>query len=835
MSIANPSAALRLFERAGKTSIAAALACAAIGFASPALAQDEGGPRVEVSEFETIELFVQEEEITKVLELLSLQTQKSIVASNEVSGKVSANLFDVTFTEALDIILNVNGFHWLEQNGVIFVYSQAEWELLEQSLRSRVIKVFDLSYLDAESAKSFVEPLLSSDGGQIITSENASDFPTVGELPIGGEDYALAAKLVVYDYEENIDAIGALVAELDTRPAQVLVEATILQTSLTEANAFGVDFSIIADIDFSAFTSSGGPLGVVNNLLGTGSAPTFPADNQATSVVGTAGNTSGPGTLKVGVVADEVAVFVKLLDEVSDTTILSNPKILTLNRQPARVLVGRRVGYLSTTSTDTSTTQTVEFLDTGTQLYMRPFVSASGEIRMELKPQVSEAILREQTDITGVVVTIPDEVTQEIVTNINVRDGQTIVLGGLFRESTSLTRRQVPFLGDLPLVGAAFRGSEDDVSRSEIIFMITPTIVTDTLIAQSAERTEADVQRIRAGSRQGLLPWSRDRMTAGMNVEAERLAREGDYDMAMWYIGRSLSLNPVQPDVMRLRERLQGEREIWPSRSMLNYHFDHELIGRAEDLWRPKVEPKEPWMDRQHPLDKRPSPLAEPEAGVGARPFFFEYDRDGDGVYDLLPKGFDPFSARFSVHTPGDDAKWIHPTEKSFDRDYAFESISRPEPVSVFEFNTAGVESFDAPEPFVGRSVEELDAAEMEAFEAMQTLAASVRGNIALFETMNGELPELGAADDFDGWQVMLESGLMQDAPVNPWVDAANASKVVVGSAPDSSFHNDYGWIFNPKTGELWPASFDISQAPLARSPFDSNESITGVETTPND
>ncbi|HRJ50712.1 MAG TPA: hypothetical protein PKU91_09270, partial [Phycisphaerales bacterium] len=302
------------------------------------------------------------------------------------------------------------------------------------------------------------------------------------------------AMLVVYDYEENVAEIERLIREIDTRPSQVLVEATILQTQLNEANAFGVDFSVLGDLDFIDFSGNGGPLSAVNSLIagksrsvGGGEIP-MPGDREGRAIVSSPGNTAGPGTLKLGFVDSDVAVFLKMLDEVGDTTIISNPKVLALNRQPARVLVGRKVGYLSTTSTDTTTTQSVQFLDTGTQLYFRPFVTNEGLIRLELKPAVSEAVIRDSRDATGAAVTIPDEITNEIVTNVLVRDGQTIVLGGLFRESTQSSRRQVPFLGDIPLLGAAFRGHDDQTSRNEIIFMITPTIVSDQVLVMQGER-----------------------------------------------------------------------------------------------------------------------------------------------------------------------------------------------------------------------------------------------------------------------------------------------------------------------------------------------------------
>ncbi len=278
--------------------------------------------------------------------------------------------------------------------------------------------------------------------------------------------------------------------------------------------------------------------------------PPSPGCQPPTPIASTVGNTAGRRHLKVGVVSNDVAVFLRMLDEVTDTTILSNPKILALNRQSSRVLVGRKVGYLSTTSTDTATTQTVQFLDTGTQLYFRPFVTNDGLIRMELKPAVSEAAIRSITDATGAAVTIPDEITNELTTNVMVKDGQTVVLGGLFRESTKSSRSQVPLLGDIPIIGYAFRGQEDDVQRNEIIFMVTPHIVNDTSLAEQGARAINYADNAAAGAREGTLFFSRDRLTSLLNVEAESLAAKGDTDKALWYVTRSLAMNNYQPEVI---------------------------------------------------------------------------------------------------------------------------------------------------------------------------------------------------------------------------------------------------------------------------------------------
>ncbi|NUQ51235.1 MAG: hypothetical protein HUU19_00905 [Phycisphaerales bacterium] len=542
---------------------------------------------VKVDDNLIVDLHLNNEDLSKVLEMLSIQSQRNIVASGGISNaKVSANLYGVTFYEALDAILHPNGYGYIDRGNMIYVHTLEELKQIEQASRVRVSKLVTLSYLNAIDAAEFVKPLLS-EGGSIKTPGKTKDFSIPGETPTGADEYALDATLVVYDYEENVAEIEKLLKGLDTKPAQVLVEATIVQTALNENNAFGVDFSLIADMNFADFSGIGGPLKAVDSMIsgkggqltGGSSVPLqVPADDEGRGLVSTPGNTAGPGTLKLGIVDKDVAVFVKMLDEVSDTTILSNPKILAVNRQPSRVLVGRKVGYLSTTSTDTTTTQTVEFLDTGTQLYFRPFVSLNDNmIRMELKPQVSEAVIRDATDVTGAAVTIPDEITNELVTNVMVKDGQTIVLGGLFRESTQSSRKQVPFLGDIPLIGTAFRGHEDEVQRSEIIFLITPSIVKDELLDRHGKAAKDYIDHARTGSREGLLPWSRDKMTGMKLIEAQKLAAAGDTEKARWKLQQSLSLNQNQPDAIGLLKELGGDVTTWSSRSLMEDIINNEV------------------------------------------------------------------------------------------------------------------------------------------------------------------------------------------------------------------------------------------------------------------
>ena len=529
--------------------------------------------QVTVDDNMTVELHVRDEDLANVLQLLSLQSQKSIIAGPNVNAVVTADLYGATFYEALDAILHSYGFGYIEQGNFIYVMTQAEIEQLAAQSRVPMVKIITLNYLSAVDAAEYVSPLLS-DVGEIRTNGRTEQFDVGEDNPNGQDGYAGASMMIVFDYEEHITEIEALVQQIDTRPQQVLVEATVLQAQLREQNAFGVDFSLVGDLDFSEFI--GGPLGAVNGLI----SGTAPDDGEGRSVVSSVGQTAQAGGLKIGIVDNDVAVFMRFLDEVTDTTVVSNPKIVALNRQEGRVQVGRRIGYLQVTTTDTSTQQSVEFLDTGTQLSFRPFIMDNRQIRMELRPEVSRPFLRTVTDTNGNPVTIPDEDTSELVTNVIVNDGQTIVLGGLFTESTVSSRRQVPFLGDLPIIGVPFRGHDDTVDRAEVIFLIKTTIMSDESLIDHGRRGMAYVDRVRFGAREGLLPWSRERQAGQLIVRAERLAAEGDMNGALHCVRRALALQPMQPDAIRLRERLLSTPTVWPTRSINEDIFNNEVDNR---------------------------------------------------------------------------------------------------------------------------------------------------------------------------------------------------------------------------------------------------------------
>lgn len=517
---------------------------------------------VRVDEFERIELHVVNEDLSTVLRLLSIESERNIIVSSSITARVTAELYGVGFYEALGAMLEANGLGYLERGRFIYVYTAEELAAARAATTPREARVIELHYLSPQDAVGFARPLLS-EGGSLSTTTATPDFAIPEEDPTGSDSYASGSVVVVHDFPDRIAAIEALLAELDARPRQVLIEATILRAEITEDNALGVDFSVLADLEFPEIAT---PLSAVDNLLSG-----LTQSDESAAVTSTVGGTAAAGGLKVGIVTDDVAVFIRALDEVTDTTTISRPKLLTLNRQPARVLVGTRVGFLnSTTTNDNTTTQQVAFLDTGTQLRVRPFIMRDGQIRLELKPQVSFAELRETPSPGGGVISIPDEDTTELVANLIVRDGQTVVLGGLFTESTTTARRQVPGLGDIPGVGTAFRGHDDSVTRSEIIFLIRPTIVGDEELWRQGREGDRATELARLGARRGLLPWSREQRVGQLLIDAERLRREGDVPMAMLKVERALGLSPHSPEAARMRDRLFADEMQWPEHSILD-------------------------------------------------------------------------------------------------------------------------------------------------------------------------------------------------------------------------------------------------------------------------
>jgi type IV pilus assembly protein PilQ len=501
--------------------------------------EDAGGGQADAYAGGMIRLFKSKDEegevfgVREALAMLASLCKINIVPSPNVDGQLAfRRLVDVTFEEAMDAILGEN-FKYEQKGNLIRVYTKEEYKEIMEDTDRLTYEVFTLYYITAAEAMQLVAPVLSI-AGTIKGSSPAEIVVPTGESISGGtgggDTMALNDTIVILDYPENIAEAEKLLKELDIRPKQVLVEATILSATLTEGMEFGVDLNFAGGVSLTG-TSSTAQVGSTESLLTT---TTTPISQIAAGVAGSAIESTGFATagssgLRIGVKSGNATAFITALEEVTDTTILANPKILAVNKQLGQVYIGTKIGYTSqTTQTQTSTTQQVEFLDTGTKLSFRPYIPYIGDdgyIRMDIHPKDSSGTLKAND--------IPDEFSTELATNVMVKDGQTIVIGGLFRDVVVASRSQIPLLGDIPLVGGLFRGTTDSTRREEVIILLTVHII------EEPEETNSDAR-----------------------VDDVRRKRFGAKDALQWTMKELefvLTLRPTYLEAIRLKERIIAE------------------------------------------------------------------------------------------------------------------------------------------------------------------------------------------------------------------------------------------------------------------------------------
>jgi type IV pilus assembly protein PilQ len=225
--------------------------------------------------------------------------------------------------------------------------------------------------------------------------------------------------------------------------------------------------------------------------------------------------------------------------------------LLCLNKQRAEIHIGREVGYISTTITENAATETVEFLEVGTQLRMRPYVSEDGMIRLEIHPELSTGDVEVRGGFT-----IPDKDVTQVTTNVMVRDGATVVIGGLIREDLKKTATQVPFFGSLPLAGLAFRKKTEEIDREEVVVLITPRIVFEPKLNGEGEMSLSEYYHRQSIYRDKMSPIGKRFFGRQYYRLAAAAWEEGRAKKALRYINLSIQHDPMSRQAATLRSEI---------------------------------------------------------------------------------------------------------------------------------------------------------------------------------------------------------------------------------------------------------------------------------------
>lgn len=470
-----------------------------------------------------LEIFVQDKDIREVLSLLSEAGGLNILTSKNVSGNVSASLRGVSIDEALDAILKSTGFVARQEGQFIYVGTPQDFTELQQSLDELGTRVYRPNYTTALELQTLVAPLLTPEVGKTsITTPAQTGIPSDG-ASAGGDSYSSNEALLVQDYEGVLLQIDQVVAEIDKRPLQVAIEAMILSVKLDDENKFGVDFQLLRD------------LGTIKFGLGT------PPTDLGTVNFNDAG-------LKFAFLDSSLGSFLTALEAVGETSVITTPRLMALNKQRAEILIGEQLGYVSTTVTETSTAQSVEFLEVGAQLRIRPFISPDGVIRMEIHPELSSG----RVDVRGGF-TLPEKSVTQVTTNIMVRDGYTIVIGGLMSEELTSTVRQIPFMGNLPVVGPLFRSTTETSERRELLVLVTPRIMNDFETDNEGVEQTGEFHRRHAVFADKTLPWGNRYLARRQFRLAQEAWQKGNKDQALHHVNMAIHIDPTNRAAIDLR------------------------------------------------------------------------------------------------------------------------------------------------------------------------------------------------------------------------------------------------------------------------------------------
>ncbi|MHC4805914.1 MAG: type II secretion system protein GspD [Planctomycetota bacterium] len=470
--------------------------------------------------------------VRDALALLASMCQKNIVPTPNVDGPVAfRSLFNVTFEEALEAILG-GKFAYERKGNLIEVFPRGDETHMKYA-------VFSLSYISAAETQRLIEPILSEEGHVGVTSPAETGVPigeSISSGTGGGDTMSLRDTIVVYDYVENIRKAKELITAIDVRPKQVLVEATILSATLTEDTQFGIDWQSLKGV-------------AVTGLAGIGAGAPDYLKSEGTKF---GGATTKDGGLTIGLAFGDIGTFIRAVEQISDVTILANPKILAVNKQLGQVYIGDKIGYNSQTTLveGVGSTSEVSFLDTGTKLSFRPYISTDEYIRMDIHAKNS-------AEKTGDVIS---ETSTELVSNIMVKDGQMIVIGGLFQDRIDTRKTQIPVLGDLPIVGAVFRGAADQYTRKEVMVLLVPHIIEEPS-ETGGEARAADIQRKRFGAKESLQWVGRARLAEDRYAKAAKYYLEGDNESALRELDIALMLHPTYLEAIRLKEKIISETD----------------------------------------------------------------------------------------------------------------------------------------------------------------------------------------------------------------------------------------------------------------------------------
>ena len=498
---------------------------------------------------EKISLDLRAMDIVDTVKFLSMKGELNIVTSKNVTGRVTLFLKGVTIGDTLDVILLTNKLAYEKKKNIITILTEAEYEALygEKYTDKREIKTLKLKYIRPTKAgealaniKSSIGKIIMDDAtGTIILIDTPEKIKEMEKIAIRLDEgivekkpstitkvfeleYAQAEeiaakvsealtegfgsvrsdertnKIIVSALPNKIKEIEEIVATFDTREKEIFIEAKIVEITLSDDFAFGVNWE-------QMFKTSGKNIKFLNTFPASGITDTYGRVSIGTWQEGyyTGEGTTSEAWHPGGLDPRRTQAILNFLSEVGKVKIISSPHIAVCNNQEAKIMVGTRQPYavsaISQSETSAITSWSAEFVDVGVTLTVTPTIYKGNFIRLHIKPEVSTLIdwFEIQDESGASQIRLPEVDTSNAETTVLIQDGKTIIIAGMIRETISESESKVPLLGDIPLLGNLFRSTAKGKEMKELVIFLTPRIISgkeDLLYLQNGEKVKKPVK-----------------------------------------------------------------------------------------------------------------------------------------------------------------------------------------------------------------------------------------------------------------------------------------------------------------------------------------------------
>ncbi len=447
--------------------------------------KEQGKKRDAVYSGDRLSLNFQDIEVRAVLQLLADFTGLNLVASDTVTGNITLRLKNVPWDQALDIILKTKGLTMRQQGNVVMIAPTTEVAAQEKLQMESEQQIEELAPLRSEFVQvnyakaAEIAALLKSEENQLLSERGAVTFDK------------RTNSLLVKDTAANLEDMRKVVARLDVPVRQVMIESRVVIANNDFARELGVRFGLsfaTGSLDGNQLLVGGTQAGGLENSAlynagafgqstetGTAFNPIIVSgtgtDTQGLMVdLATASTPSGAVNFLIGKVGSYLLnLELSAMQKEGRGEIVSSPRVVTSDQRKATIKVGQEIPYQE--SSQNSTTNTVAFKEAVLKLDVTPSITPDDRIIMDLK------VNKDSPDFTNAVNGVPPINTRAVETSVLVDNGETVVLGGVYERTKEFQKEQVPWLGDIPILGNLFKNSAKTDRNTELLIFVTPKIL----------------------------------------------------------------------------------------------------------------------------------------------------------------------------------------------------------------------------------------------------------------------------------------------------------------------------------------------------------------------